>query len=151
MAYSPIEQAITASARTRTIAERRGVSPAQVAPAWLPIGNVVVIPSSNPNRIRENRASPDLALTEEEVAELDRVFPHREVPSLETQISNLSTISRPNGAKKPFHKFPSTFVILLGCVPASNSALASWRICKRRWVQGPLYLAAILRITRAGS
>jgi diketogulonate reductase-like aldo/keto reductase len=78
MAYSPIGQGqLLRQQGLRTIGERRGVSPAQVALAWLlHQENVVVIPkSSNPNRIRENRASLDLALTEEEVAELDRVFP----------------------------------------------------------------------------
>ena len=79
MAYSPIGQGgqLLRKQGLRTIAERRGVSPAQVALAWLfRQEDVVVIPkSSDFNRIRENSAALDLALTEEEVAELDRVFP----------------------------------------------------------------------------
>ena len=78
MAYSPIGQGqLLRNPGLRTIAERRGVSPAQVALAWLfHQEDVVVIPkSSDFNRIRENCASLDLALTEEELAELDRVFP----------------------------------------------------------------------------
>ncbi len=78
MAYSPIGQGqLLRNPGLRTIAERRGVSPAQVALAWLfHQEDVVVIPkSSDFNRIRENCAALDLALTEEELAELDRVFP----------------------------------------------------------------------------
>lgn len=84
MAYSPIGQGqLLRKQGLRTIAERRGVSPAQVALAWLLYQeNVVAIPkSSNPNRIRENRASLDLALTKEEVAELDRAFPPPQGPT----------------------------------------------------------------------
>lgn len=88
MAYSPIGQGqLLRKQGLRTIAERRGVSPAQVALAWLLYQeNLVAIPkSSNPNRIRENRASLDLALTKEEVAELDRAFPPPQGPTpLET-------------------------------------------------------------------
>ena len=83
MAYSPIEQGrLLDRALLRTVGDRHGASPAQVAIAWLlRQENVVVIPkSSSPDRVRENRASLDLVLASEDIAELDRAFPPPDRP-----------------------------------------------------------------------
>jgi diketogulonate reductase-like aldo/keto reductase len=76
MAYSPVEQG-RLSAKLEPLAARRGVSPAQIALAWLLLqGDVIVIPkASDPEHVRENRAALDLCLTDNEMAELDRLFP----------------------------------------------------------------------------
>lgn len=78
MAYSPFGQGqLLRHQGLRRIGDRRGVTPAEVALAWLlHQKDIVAIPkSSNPSRIRENRAALDLALTKEELAELDQIFP----------------------------------------------------------------------------
>jgi diketogulonate reductase-like aldo/keto reductase len=83
MAYSPLEH--SASERTsmlsrpklKSIASRHGASPVQVALAWL-LGQegIIVIPkASSAEHVRENRAAVDLALSNEDMAELDRAFP----------------------------------------------------------------------------
>jgi diketogulonate reductase-like aldo/keto reductase len=78
MAYSPIDQGSLVSRRAlKQIAARRGVTPAQVALAWLlHKDDVIVIPkAARAEHVRENRAALDLALTPEELAELDLAFP----------------------------------------------------------------------------
>jgi diketogulonate reductase-like aldo/keto reductase len=78
MAYSPIEQGrMLKDKRLNVVASRRGATPAQVALAWvLKQEGVVAIPkASNLEHVRENRASLDIELTEEDLAELDRAFP----------------------------------------------------------------------------
>ncbi|HJT07385.1 MAG TPA: aldo/keto reductase [Stellaceae bacterium] len=78
MAYSPIEQGRLLRQRALSkLAARRGVTPAQVALAWLLTrAPVIVIPKAGDiNHVRENRAALDLALAPEELAELDRAFP----------------------------------------------------------------------------
>ncbi|HWG81304.1 MAG TPA: aldo/keto reductase [Stellaceae bacterium] len=78
MAYSPIEQGRLLRQRTLSkVAARRGVTPAQVALAWLLArGPLIVIPKAGDiNHVRENRAALDLALAPEELTELDRAFP----------------------------------------------------------------------------
>ena len=60
----------------KPIAARHGVSPAQVALAWL-LGQdgIIVFPkASNPDHVRENRAALDLKLTDEDLKDLDQVF-----------------------------------------------------------------------------
>jgi diketogulonate reductase-like aldo/keto reductase len=76
MAYSPVEQG-RLSRKLEPLAARRGVSSAQVALAWLLLqGEVIAIPkASDPKHVRENRAALDLRLTDNEMAELDRLFP----------------------------------------------------------------------------
>ena len=76
MAYSPVEQG-RLPGKLEPLARRRGVSPAQVALAWLlrQEGLIVIPKASNPGHVRENRAAWDLALTERELVELDRLFP----------------------------------------------------------------------------
>jgi len=78
MAYSPIEQGRIGRDRgLAAIAARHGVTPSQIALAWvLRHSDMVVIPkSSNAEHVRENRAALDIALSEADLAELDRAFP----------------------------------------------------------------------------
>jgi diketogulonate reductase-like aldo/keto reductase len=78
MAYSPIEQGRLLRQRTLSkVADRRGVTAAQVALAWLLARSpVIVIPkAADIGHVRQNRAALDLALAPEEFAELDRAFP----------------------------------------------------------------------------
>ena len=76
MAYSPIEQGRLITA-LRTIAERHGASPAQIALAWaMRDGATIAIPKATKlEHVRDNRAAHDLALTPEDLAEIDRAFP----------------------------------------------------------------------------
>ena len=78
MAYSPIDQGSLLGKRPlKQLAASRGVTTAQVALAWvLHQEGVVAIPKAvRPEHVRENRAALDLALTPEELRELDRAFP----------------------------------------------------------------------------
>ncbi len=78
MAYSPVDQgSLLAKRGLKQIAARRGVTPAQVALAWLlHQDGVAVIPkAARPDHVRENRAALDLELTREELKELDQAFP----------------------------------------------------------------------------
>jgi len=78
MAYSPLEIGAFAShAAMKRIAERHGVTTKQVALAWiLRRPDAIVIPkASNPEHVRQNRAALDLALTAEDLAELDKLSP----------------------------------------------------------------------------
>ncbi|MGH7123065.1 MAG: aldo/keto reductase [Stellaceae bacterium] len=78
MAYSPVDQGSLLTKRgLKQIAARRGVTPAQVALAWLlhQEGVVAIPKAARPDHVRENRAALDLELTPEELKELDRAFP----------------------------------------------------------------------------
>jgi diketogulonate reductase-like aldo/keto reductase len=78
MAYSPIEQGrLLTRPALRRLAEARGVTPAQLALAWvLRQTGVIAIPkAATPEHLRENRAAIDLALSEAELAALDKAFP----------------------------------------------------------------------------
>jgi diketogulonate reductase-like aldo/keto reductase len=78
MAYSPVDQGSLLTKRgLKQIAARRGVTPAQVALAWLlhQEGVVAIPKAARPDHVRENRAALDLELTPEELSELDRAFP----------------------------------------------------------------------------
>ena len=78
MAYSPIEQGrLLTRPVLRRLAKERGVTPAQLALAWvLRQTGVIAIPkSARPEHLRENRAALDLALSPAELAELDQAFP----------------------------------------------------------------------------
>ncbi|MEU1589582.1 aldo/keto reductase [Micromonospora sp. NPDC005710] len=78
MAYSPIEQGrLLGHHQVAEIAARHGVTPAQVALAWvLRQDMVAAIPrSSNAEHTRDNAEARDLQLTEEDVAALDTAFP----------------------------------------------------------------------------
>jgi aldehyde reductase len=78
MAYSPVEQArLLDDAKLKDFAERHGMTPAQVALAWLlAADDVIVIPkTSHRQRLQENVGALEHPLTEEQLAELDRLFP----------------------------------------------------------------------------
>ncbi|HMK68718.1 MAG TPA: aldo/keto reductase [Stellaceae bacterium] len=78
MAYSPVDQGSLLTKRPlRQVAARRGVTPAQVALAWLlhQEGVVVIPKAAQAEHVRENRAALELELTPEELKELDRAFP----------------------------------------------------------------------------
>ena len=83
MAYSPFVSAppaltrLLGNATLKTVASRHGVTPAQVALAWLiHQGGVVAIPKAvEPAHIRANRAAYDLALTADDLKDLDGAFP----------------------------------------------------------------------------
>jgi diketogulonate reductase-like aldo/keto reductase len=78
MAYSPIDQGrMLENSALKAIASRRQATPAQIALAWLlRQDGVIAIPkSSRPERIRENHASLNVVLTENDLSDLDRAFP----------------------------------------------------------------------------
>jgi len=78
MAYSPIEQAALARHRKLSaFASQLGVTPAQVALAWLLARDgVIAIPKTGRReRIRENAAAREVTLTPAQLAELDALFP----------------------------------------------------------------------------
>jgi diketogulonate reductase-like aldo/keto reductase len=78
MAYSPVEQGRLANnARLAEIARRHGATPAQIALAWtMREPGIIAIPkATRPEHVRDNRAALDIALTAEDLAELDRLFP----------------------------------------------------------------------------
>lgn len=78
MAYSPVEQGRLLSHRAlKAVSARHKATPAQVALAWLlRQDDLIVVPKSvQPSHIRENAAALDLALTADDLAEIDRDFP----------------------------------------------------------------------------
>lgn len=78
MAYSPIEQGVLAGdGRLARIAERYGVTRAQLALAWvMREDGIIAIPkASNRDHVRKNRAALDIRLAPADLQELDRSFP----------------------------------------------------------------------------
>ncbi len=78
MAYSPVEQGrLTRHKALDSIASARGVSRTQIALSWLLMQDeIIAIPKSGKvSHVEENRKAADIALTAEELAELDRAFP----------------------------------------------------------------------------
>lgn len=78
MAYSPIGQGdLTRDRRLMPVAERHGVTAAQVALAWTIRGpGVIAIPkASSLEHVRDNRAALGIKLTDADLAELDHAFP----------------------------------------------------------------------------
>ena len=78
MAYSPLEIGpLQRASALRRVAERRGVSTAQIALAWvLRRPDVIAIPkASRLEHVRENRAALDLVLSAEDLADLDTAAP----------------------------------------------------------------------------
>jgi diketogulonate reductase-like aldo/keto reductase len=83
MAYSPLESDPASQAgmlgnpQLVAVARRHGVTPAQVALAWLlHQDGVVVIPKAvRPQHVRENRAALDIVLSGEDLAQLEAGFP----------------------------------------------------------------------------
>jgi diketogulonate reductase-like aldo/keto reductase len=77
-AYSPIEQGRLLRDRVLTaVAIRHRATTAQIALAWtLRQSDMMVIPkASTEAHMRENRAALDIALTEQDLAELNKAFP----------------------------------------------------------------------------
>lgn len=78
MAYSPIGQAsLTRHPKLMRFAQAHGMTPAQVALAWLMASeDIIAIPkTSHRERLRENFGALAHTLTPEQLAELDRIFP----------------------------------------------------------------------------
>jgi len=78
MAYSPVEQGRLLSNRNLIeYGRRHGMAPAQIALAWLLAKeDVIVIPKTgNRTRLRENLGALDRPLTQQQLAELDGLFP----------------------------------------------------------------------------
>lgn len=78
IAYSPIEQGrLLEHSGLHHIARRHGVTPAQIALAWvLREKNVCAIPkAASREHLDENRAALDVQLTLQDLKDLDRVFP----------------------------------------------------------------------------
>ena len=78
MAYSPIDQgALADHPSLRAVAERHRATPAQVALAWgLRQPGVMVIPKAGSAvHLRHNWAAQDLRLSDDDIADLDRLFP----------------------------------------------------------------------------
>jgi diketogulonate reductase-like aldo/keto reductase len=79
MAYSPIGQggSLLRHKALRSVADRHGVEPAQVALAFvLARPGVIAIPkASDPTHLRANAAAVELRLTAEDLPELDAAFP----------------------------------------------------------------------------
>jgi diketogulonate reductase-like aldo/keto reductase len=83
MAYSPLEStgreqaALLGNPGLRAVAAAHGVTPAQIALAWvLHQDGVIAIPKAvDPVHLRANRAAADIRLSAEDLAALDRAFP----------------------------------------------------------------------------
>ncbi|WP_426194895.1 aldo/keto reductase [Massilia sp. DWR3-1-1] len=85
MAYSPLEQAgMLGVAALRAVASLRGVTPAQVALAWLlRQDGIIAIPKAvSARHVRENAAAVGVTLEAEDLAVLDTAFapPRRATP-----------------------------------------------------------------------
>ena len=79
MAYSPVGQggALLRHPALKTVAARHGVTPAQVALAFvLARPGVIAIPkAADPAHVRQNAAARDIRLTPEDLSGLDAAFP----------------------------------------------------------------------------
>jgi diketogulonate reductase-like aldo/keto reductase len=78
MAYSPIEQGrMLNHPDLKRVARQLGATPAQVGLGWLlRLDGLIVIPRAGSSaHVRENRASLDLQLSDEDITDLDRAFP----------------------------------------------------------------------------
>jgi len=78
MAYSPIEQArMLGSSELKKLAEKRGVTAAQLALAWLlHQDGVIAIPKAGRvDHLRENAAALTITVTKDDLAALDHAFP----------------------------------------------------------------------------
>ena len=78
MAYSPIDQgALSRHAKLAELAARRGITPAQLALAWMRAqpGVLAVPKSSDAQHLRRNWEAAALHLDGEALAQLDRLFP----------------------------------------------------------------------------
>jgi diketogulonate reductase-like aldo/keto reductase len=84
MAYSPLDQAssLLQSPAVADVAARHDATNAQIALAWLlHQPNTVVIPKSvRPERIKENLAAVDIELNDQDLVDLESVYPAPEQP-----------------------------------------------------------------------
>jgi diketogulonate reductase-like aldo/keto reductase len=89
MAYSPIEHSprgqkgMLENPLLKSVAGRHDATPVQIALAWLLHQRVVVIPkASDPDHVRENAGAIKIALTETDMAAIDRAFlpPRKKIP-----------------------------------------------------------------------
>jgi diketogulonate reductase-like aldo/keto reductase len=83
MAYSPLEQGrLLGNKGLAAFAQRHGMTPAQVALAWLLAHeDVIVIPkSANASRMQDNLGALSHPLTPAQIAELDTLFPPPSAP-----------------------------------------------------------------------
>ncbi|RBY79470.1 aldo/keto reductase [Blastococcus sp. TF02-09] len=85
MAYSPVDHGrLLRHPAVRDMAGAKGVTPAQLALAWvLRVPEIfAVVKAPTPERVAENRAAMEIAFSPEELDELDRTFPppSRKVP-----------------------------------------------------------------------
>ena len=78
MAYTPLGTGgMLGNPALAEIARHRGATPAQIALAWLlrQEGVIVIPKAARLEHVRDNRGALDVALTEEDLAALDRAFP----------------------------------------------------------------------------
>jgi diketogulonate reductase-like aldo/keto reductase len=78
MAYSPVEQGrLLKNRQLQALAQRQGVTPAQLAIAWLlHQPEVIVIPkSSRIEHVEQNRAALEIQLSVADLEQLDQIFP----------------------------------------------------------------------------
>jgi diketogulonate reductase-like aldo/keto reductase len=78
MAYTPIGQgSLLRQAAVQAVAARHGATPAQVAIAWtLRAPGIISIPkAADPEHVRANAGAATLALTPQDLAQLDAAFP----------------------------------------------------------------------------
>jgi diketogulonate reductase-like aldo/keto reductase len=78
MAYTPLETSRTSrDATLGRIGARHGVTPLQIALAWvIRQDGVIAIPrTGSPDHVRENAGAAGVALTKDDLAELDAAFP----------------------------------------------------------------------------
>lgn len=78
MAYSPLDQGrLCKHPALAPVAARHGVGAAQIALAWLlrQPGVIVIPKAARAEHVRQNRAAADIALTEQDLAALERAFP----------------------------------------------------------------------------
>jgi diketogulonate reductase-like aldo/keto reductase len=78
MAYSPLDEGrLGRHPALDAVAKRLGVTPGQVAIAWLlrDPRSVAIPKASSPEHVRANRSAADLALDDDSLQALDRAFP----------------------------------------------------------------------------
>ncbi|MFA6155499.1 aldo/keto reductase [Mesorhizobium sp.] len=77
MAYSPVEQgSLARNAKLDAVAARHNATAAQIALAWVMQQGVIAIPkASSQEHVRQNVAALDIALTQQDIADLDQAFP----------------------------------------------------------------------------
>jgi diketogulonate reductase-like aldo/keto reductase len=79
MAYSPVGQGgrLLRNAALKAVAERHGVTAAQVAIAWAmrQPGMIAIPKAATPAHVRDNAAAASLTLTADDLAAIDAAFP----------------------------------------------------------------------------